>query len=162
MGCESHHNSNCVCDVLLAIVEAQEKVSPIVDDDCEFSCEASIQELVGGVVDNTTPYNTIPVLLMCKNTCDIFIGTGARRTTGLGVDIGRAVAFRVVNVDPDTCCAQLELLQFSDPMQTETTDTERARLLDEIESLGLARTHVCITVDLNCFCGVTCLPAAAL
>ncbi|WP_062351992.1 CotY/CotZ family spore coat protein [Bacillus kwashiorkori] len=154
MGCESEvFTSNCVCDTLLAIVEAQEQV----ENGCAFSCSTAIQELVGGL--SSSPYNTIPVLLYCKSTCDLFVGHGARRVAGgSGIDITHAIAFRVADVDPETCCATLELLQFG------TVGYDLATLLGALETdtPPLVRTNTCITVDLNCFCGVTCLPPMTL
>jgi len=154
MSCESEvFTSNCVCDTLLAIVEAQEQVE---DSGCTYSCNQSIQELVGGL--NASAYNTIPVMLTCKGDCDIFVGTGVARSTAVptGFDVGRAVVFRVADVDPETCCATLELLQFFNP------DVDDTALIANVETVGLQNTNVCITVDLNCFCAVTCLPATTI
>lgn len=150
MGCKSKKDmSNCVCDTLLSIVEAQDQV----ENGCQFSCSSAIQELMGG---NVSPNNTIPIMLTCSGTCDLFVGSGVRRNgTATGLDVINSIVFRVNDVDPETCCATLELLQ-------EANTKNKSDLLDKIESTPLEATNVCITVDLDCFCAVTCLPPAAL
>lgn len=160
MSCgKDFHTNNCVCDTLLAIVEAQEKVSPTADD-CAFSCNTAIRELVAGV---TTPANTIPVILTCKNSCLPFVGVGVgRRTTGTPLrpfDVTLGVVFRVVDVDPDTCCATLEIL---DPEPSEGNPIANCDdpcfFLNQLNNAQrLESTGVCITVDLDCFCAVACI-----
>jgi hypothetical protein len=161
MGCEHDaYKSNCVCDILLDIVEAQEKVDPT-NGHCISGCSTALDELLGEHA-NTSPYNTIPVSLICKGTCDYFIGRGALRN-GSGVDVYEAIAFRVVDVDEDNYCATLELLQpvptslLLNPVSTQTFKIQA--LFTLIDLFGYFNTGICITVDLNCFCGVTCHPA---
>ena len=158
MGCGSEfYTSNCVCDTLLAIVEAQEKVSPAAA--CTNSCSTAIQELVNGVVNGVA--DTIPVMLYCKGTCAPFVGQGLARDIVGGVldttpfEPVCGCIFRVVDVDPETCCAVLEILTFAGaecPPAVGTTCLTGIDLATE-----LLTTDVCITVDLNCFCGVTCI-----
>lgn len=160
MGCEHDvFNSNCVCDILLDIVEAQEKVDPT-NNHCVSGCSTALDELCGGPTSST--YTTIPVSLISKGTCDYFIGKGVRRS-GSGVNVYEGVAFRVVDVDPETCCATLELLQAAPVwyfIEPGTTQTAKAQFLfSGIDTFGYTNTGICITVDLNCFCGVTCHPA---
>jgi spore coat protein Z len=144
------HDRNCVCNVLLDIVEAQNEVE---DSGCDTSCNRAIQELVHGT--KSSPFNTIPVILFCKGTCSPFVGVGVKRS-GLHekVNVGVSVVFRVVDVDPNTCCAILELLQFEDPKK----DAED--LLEDLDKdpKPFENTNVCITADLNNFSAVTCLP----
>lgn len=149
MGCDSEKMSNCVCDTLLSIVEAQDQV----ENDCN-GCNTAIRELVGGA---QTPFNTIPVLLTCKGDCDLFVGHGVRRdeNTTTELEVIHSIVFRVNDVDPETCCASLELLQEADTKN-------KGDLLDMIETHDFESTNVCITVDLNCFCAVSCLPPVAL
>ena len=152
MSSSKNNNSvNCVCDTLLAIVEAQEQV----ESTCPNSCDAAIQELVGGA---STPNNTIPVMLTNAGNSDLFIGSGVRRNTAnphTGLEVINAIVFKVKDVDPETCCATLELLQ-------EGENRNVQELLDMIEDTDLDTTDVCITVDLDCFCSVTCLPPTSL
>lgn len=60
--------------------------------------------------------------------------------------------FRVKSVDSD-CCAVLELLR--DPQESQQNFTDPTRQ----KTANLQTTGICITVDLDCFCHVTCLPA---
>lgn len=163
MSCGSEFfTSNCVCDTLLAIVEAQDKINPITDE-CTFGCSRAIQELVGGV--NTTGADTIPVILICKSTCAPFQATGVRRDTQTPTTPFQVVCgcvFRVVDVDPETCCATLEILGITrggsaNPDFTNCETTGFACVNNLNDATGLARSGVCITVDLNCFCGVSCI-----
>lgn len=155
MRCGSNYDTNnCVCDTLLAIAEAQDKISQ--PEGCVSGCGTSIDELTGGlpIVNN---FNTVPVLLTCKGTCDLFVGTGARRANTDDIDIVESVAFRVVDVDPETCCATLEFLQEGDVGATP------AELLGAITTANdLTRTGICITTDLNNFSTASCLPAVNL
>lgn len=158
MGCGSEfYTSNCVCDTLLAIVEAQEKVNPVTG--CTNSCSTAIQELVNGVVNGVA--DTIPVMLYCKGTCAPFVGQGVARNIVSGVlqtspflPVSGCI-FRVVDVDPETCCAVLEILTFNGNYDVAYEDYSCLSGLDQ--ATELVTTDVCITVDLNCFCGVTCI-----
>ncbi|WP_188208338.1 CotY/CotZ family spore coat protein [Alkalibacillus aidingensis] len=145
MSCrEKHHHTtdNCVCDILRQIADAQSDVV----DDCDIGCEQSIQDLLGDESPNNL--DTVPVLLYCD--CDPFRGFGVRD------DENRTVVasfyFRVRNVDDD-CCATLELLRDPADSQANFPDPTRQK------TANLRATGICITVDLKCFCHVTCLPA---
>ncbi|GAA0455177.1 CotY/CotZ family spore coat protein [Alkalibacillus silvisoli] len=137
-------DTNCVADILRQIVDAQDD---IVDDDCDIGCEQSIQDLRG---DTTAPnsLDTVPVLLYCE--CKPFRGFGARN------DQQRTVLdsffFRVNSID-DNNCATLEILR--DPSDTHTGYPDPTKQ----KTANLRATGICITVDLECFCHVTCLPA---
>jgi spore coat protein Z len=99
--------------------------------------------------------DTVPVILYCKGDCKPFKGFGAdRKMKDEMTPIVASFIFRVKKVDKDGC-ATLELLlaheqpcgynDLKDPTDQKTK--------------GLKATGICITVDLNCFCHVTCLPA---
>ncbi|MCT2535672.1 CotY/CotZ family spore coat protein [Aquibacillus koreensis] len=145
MTCGSKYDSgNCVADILRDIADAQTDLV----SDCTTSCEQSIADLLGEAspADN---FDTVPVILYCKGNCKPFKGYGARRPN-LGF-VFSSFYFRVKSVDEDNC-AVLELLREPgdesnphDPVDQDTSDLEV--------------TGVCITVDLDCFCHVTCLPA---
>ncbi len=176
MGCNHDKFNNCVCDILLDIVEEQEKVNNYTGQ-CASGCATSLSELCGDMAGNRP--TTIPVSLICKDGCSFFIGAGVRRNPNNPNDLlaFESIAFRVVDVDPETCCAVLELLQ---PISPEalipsggsnpaavTDDYKRQVLLRMLTAdpdfpgggHGYSHTGVCITVDLNCFCGVHCHPA---
>ncbi|WP_010529954.1 CotY/CotZ family spore coat protein [Lentibacillus jeotgali] len=147
MGCgKEFHSGNCVCDILKEIVEAQ---NDVIENCCSTSCEQSISDLLG---DNEggNGLDTVPVILYCKDSCKPFQGFGANPD-----DIGEMTSsffFRVKRVDDD-CCAVVELLR--DP---EDDDNCPKNPVDQ-DTNPLCATGICITVDLNCFCHVTCLPA---
>ncbi|ALC91834.1 hypothetical protein AM500_20115 [Bacillus sp. FJAT-18017] len=164
MSCGSEFfTSNCVCDTLLAIVKAQDKVNPIrEDDDCEFGCERAIHELVEGVQNNMN--DTIPVILVCKSTCEPFKAVGVKRSGSNShpFEVVTGCVFRVVDVDPDTCCATLEILKKvkssgGSGSKHEHDDDTFDCVKDLEKAHKLKRTGVCITIDLNCFCGVSCV-----
>jgi hypothetical protein len=152
MSCGSEfYTSNCVCDTLLAIVEAQDKVGPA---GCTNGCSSAIQQLVGGVV--TGPNDTIPVILYCKSTCAPFEGFGAVPGPAGTIDIVSGCLFRVEDVDPETCCAQLRIIE-SPANPTGADGLLCVEALDGTAVAALDLTDACITVDLNCFCAVTCV-----
>lgn len=150
MGCGTcgteYRSENCVCSILRDIARAQRDVR---EDDCQTSCERSINDLLGQTeVPNSL--DTVPVILYCKDGCKPFKAYGAHSR-----NIGKIVAsfyFRVKSVD-DNCCAVLELLRDpncpnSNPHNPADQDTKKLRA-----------TGICITVDVKCFCHITCLPA---
>ncbi|GGF15289.1 spore coat protein Y [Halobacillus andaensis] len=145
MSCGKHHDSgNCVCDILSEIVAAQNDVL----SDCNTSCEQSIGDLLGDT--GGSGRDTVPVLLYCKGNCKPFKGFGARRDSIK--DIKGSFYFRVKDVDKD-CCATLELLR--DPEDKNEDPNSPV----EQKTGNLKATGICISVDLDCFCHVTCLPA---
>ncbi|MBB6453068.1 spore coat protein Z [Salirhabdus euzebyi] len=136
-------SGNCVCDVLREIAAAQTDVI----EECDVSCEQSITDLLGE--NETSPNDTVPVMLYCKGNCEPFKGYGVYNNTAR--DVVSSYYFRVKEVDEE-CCATLELLrQAGDPVNPSNPVEQGAA--------GLETTGICITVDLNCFCHVTCLPA---
>lgn len=147
MGCgKEFHSGNCVCDVLKEIERAQRD---IVENCCDSSCEQSISELLGET-EEVNSLDTVPVILYCEDGCMPFKGYGAHpRNIG---DLKASFFFRVKKIEKD-CCAVLELLR--DP--TDTVKNPKDPM--EQSTKKLRATGICITVDLNCFCHVTCLPA---
>ncbi|MFD1017883.1 CotY/CotZ family spore coat protein [Thalassobacillus hwangdonensis] len=146
MSCGKHYDTeNCVCDILREIADAQDDV---VSSDCHTSCEQSINDLLGDTVANNK--DTVPVLLYCKGNCKPFEGFGAKK--GAINDIMGSFYFRVKHVDKD-CCATLELLR--DPNDNDKDPDSPVKQFTG----NLKRTGICISVDLDCFCHVTCLPA---
>lgn len=141
-GCKK---GNCVADVLRDIAAAQNNIA---DDCCGSSCERSIADLLG----QTTPANnldTVPVLLYCKD-CGPFKGYGAPEDAV--ADVVGSFYFRVKSIDDDNC-AVLELLRDEDDPEDDP-NTPVTQFTGELEATG-----ICITVDVDCFCHITCLPA---
>ena len=146
MGCgKEFHTGNCVCDILKEIANAQQDV---VENCCDSSCEQSISDLLGET-EVRNGLDTVPVILYCKDGCKPFKGYGAH-PDNIG-DIKASYYFRVKKVMKD-CCAVVELLR--DPQ----CDSRNPKDPVDQKTRRLRTTGICITVDLNCFCHVTCLP----
>lgn len=150
MGSVTH---DCVCDVVRAIAEAQEDVA---DQHCDVSCHRSIRNLVSP--DTGNGYDTVPFILYNKKG-EPFRGVGA------GIESNGAATFSCVESfvfrvsEVHDCCAMLELLVFDG--DSATGDMPCSQI--DGETVGsLERTGICITVDLNCFCAISCLPAVSL
>lgn len=148
MGCcgKDFDTGNCVCDILKEIAAAQ---NDVVENCCDTSCEKSINDLLGET-DNGNGLDTVPVLLYCQDGCKPFKGYGAH-PSNIG-DVMGSYYFRVKKV-MDDCCAVLEILR--DPGDTNSDPCSPV----EQHTGCLRATGICITVDANCFCHITCLPA---
>lgn len=160
MGCghrrvEGAATDSCVCEILRDIVDAQ---NDVIENCCDTSCEQSINDLLGES-DPGNGLDTVPVILYCAGDCKPFKGFGAKRGGTLG-SIGEMKAsfiFRVKTVTDD-CCAVLELLRDrNDPVTCDHLKDPCDQLTADLENTG-----ICITVDLDCFCHVTCLPAISV
>lgn len=147
MGCGCGHSTGkCVCDVLREIARAQRDITEI---ECITSCERSIKDLLGET-DVRPGLDTVPVILYCNDGCRPFKGFGAHPK-----NIGKIVSsfyFRVKSVSDD-CCAVIELLR--DPNDSNPNPKDPV----EQHTKHLRTTGICMTVDVKCFCHVTCLPA---
>lgn len=161
-----HKPIDCIEETLEAILEAQNQHRG--DNQCRDSCEAYIQELVQGTPPRPRK-NTIPFVLFCG--CEPFKATGFTTHTPAGSNSEVLVCvktfiFKVISLNGN--CAVLELLAFKpfpgpvptgnptggfDKVPSPCFQAEGEKLED------LAGTGICITVDLSCFCAITCLPA---
>lgn len=161
---------DCVCDVVRAIADAQDEVAAAQDTGCDVSCTRSINNLLSPVSGNSNNLNTVPIILYNKKLKP-FKGFGAdieRNGGPARFDCTESFIFRVIRVSDD-CCAILELLTFDDDEPSQPGNQQGARgdddpceQLDNERVDDLNRTGICITVDLKCFCAVTCLPAVSL
>jgi len=156
MGCKKSdmESVSCVRDILEEIADAQDDIK---EYGCDTSCKQSINDLLGET-NNGNDLDTVPVILYNKDGSP-FKGFGANqkhRHHKVGPIVASFI-FRVKKVDEDGC-AILELLlsdeqdcscdHLKDPADQKTHDLEG--------------TGICITVDLDCFCHVTCLPAISV
>ncbi|MDL4842945.1 CotY/CotZ family spore coat protein [Aquibacillus rhizosphaerae] len=147
MACGSKFDSgNCVADILREIADAQTDLV----SDCTTSCEQSISDLLGDTSPSANNLDTVPVILYCKGDCKPFKGYGVP-VEDLGDAFG-SFYFRVKSVDEDNC-AVLELLREDDDHEDDPCSPAKQ------DTSHLEVTGVCITVDLDCFCHITCLPA---
>ena len=163
----THKNPNfdeCVCDVVRNIVEAQDTV--VNNNCCTTSCEQSIRQLLSPQMSNARN-TTIPFILYCKD-CEPFIGSGVFQdeigmsgNTFFGcveTPIFRAKKF----VRGSDCCVKLELLLpvtqgGSAPGPTGSGISDVCKFFPGRSIRDFRATGICLTVDLNCFCGITCL-----
>ncbi|WP_102347932.1 CotY/CotZ family spore coat protein [Bacillus sp. Marseille-P3661] len=164
-----HSTGNCVCDVVRAIADAQ---NDVMDNCCDVSCDRSIDKLLSPASNDL---DTVPFILYCDG-CKPFKAFGVdfqnNRRNGNNNNIKfecvESFLFRVKSVDED-CCALLELLAFADGDNNGKggggKDKDEMDPCDQINNQeldDLVATGICITVDLSCFCAITCLPAVAL
>ncbi|SDR03384.1 CotY/CotZ family spore coat protein [Virgibacillus salinus] len=156
---------NCVCDVISDIIAAQDEVANNGDGCCSTSCERSIDRLLSPTTGNGNGFTTVPFILYCKGDCKPFIGTGVTqepRDSGFDFDCVESPILRAKKfVDDEECCVKLELLEVVNPGGNPVSGGDTVCEFFRGEGVGAARnlraSGVCITVDLDCFCAITCL-----
>lgn len=152
MGC--NHGEHCLCSIVRRIAQAQSRSADTPRNPNENP----------GFLPSTIRLNTIPIMLLCKGTCDFFIGKGVfRDPDSMIFECFKTPFFRVNKFldSDDDCCVQLELLQAQSEDGRISPATENDDVCNFLSSGNISRfirTGVCITVDLNCFCGIECLP----
>src|SRR5690625_1280520 len=162
--------SGCVRDTLRKIIEAQNKIVSPAAVNCHTSCENAIDELLSPSSRNNRPrYTTIPVTLI--NGCGKpFIGSGIvnRAPNGERRDYFDCVESPVFKVRGFTnraeTCVSLELLipvhhhRDGDQQEHQVTDCGTTTCdFFKHPIHNFKSTGICINVDVNCFCGITCL-----
>lgn len=108
-------------------------------------------------------FDTIPIMLICKDKCDFYIGSGIfRKPNTIILECFKTPIFRVAKfLDSSACCVVLELLQPQNEdgkIPSSFIECDVCTLFSDNCITKFVRTGICITVDLNCFCGVECLP----
>lgn len=142
MSCK-HKEKDCVCKIIKRIADRQQAVAQA-NNCCDVSCETSLDQLISptGVTNDTVPF---------KLTCSADLNESYDPVGVVKIDVNGTTCFgyveseyfRVKKMISD-CCAILEILC---PIKTGS-----GRIV------GFYRTGGCVTVDLNCFCTITCLP----
>lgn len=106
-------------------------------------------------------YNTIPLILICKNDCDCFIGSGVFKDPSTNTfKCFETPVFRVSKIDQEKKIALLELLQpqtSNGKISPFSCKNGICKFFSSISISKFIRTGICIKVDTNCFCGVECL-----
>ncbi|MDX8045816.1 CotY/CotZ family spore coat protein [Gracilibacillus sp. S3-1-1] len=143
--CSKH---SCVEEVVKSILDAQDDA---LDNQCDISCHRSIQDLVSPTTGNG--YDTVPFILFDKKG-NPFKGVGVQGTTQL--NCVESFIFRVTSVKDS--CVTLELLT----TESDSVCKSPCEQLDGENVQNIERTGICITVDLSCFCAISCLPAISL
>jgi spore coat protein Z len=151
--CHDEHDKDdkdCICSLLKRILKAQEEVE---ECKCKVSCERSIRQLLS---KTDCPPNTIPFTLGCG--CDLFFGKAAIYGKNGNFCLISSPFFKIKKVDHH-CCAVLELLwptckgePFCGPLNCKDKNSIPCSNFN-----GFVGTGACITVDLSCFCSISCL-----
>jgi len=171
-GAGTGSRTNCVKDVVRRILDAQREVAGGGLHDCDTSCDRSIDELLSPSRGERGRFTTIPFMLICKDKCKTFYGAGFR---GHGAEMERRGRYECIEspvfkvqgfVRGSNNCVRLELLL---PVyRRRDGDNDQRRHHDSCGSdvcnhfghhiiENWRHTGVCITVDLDCFCGISCL-----
>lgn len=180
MGChvDRFDGDGCIKEIVRRILNAQREAV----DDCVTSCENSIEDLLSRRVRSRRNETTIPFMLICKESCKPFVGVGfvnddrnRDRSRRRDFECIESPILRVRDfVRGSKSCVNVELLL---PVGRRRDGDHHGKDLGEerghhdhhhhkdsfCDKFGRRRidnfreTGVCITLDLDCFCGITCL-----
>lgn len=168
--CHEHPLSHCVCRTVKRISDAQNEAAR--RSDCESGCEQSIRDLLGPARRHEKKKTTIPFILYCQGDCKPFIARGVSKTP---IDCYPDTSYyrsvktpflKVKKVDAASCCAHVELLRpvnangypvASDAENFDEYFSERT----PFRTIHFQETGICLTLDLKCFCAITCLDAVS-
>ncbi len=151
--CHDEHDKDdkdCICSTIKRILKAQEEVD---ECQCRVSCERSIRQMLAP--NDCPPANTVPFTLTCG--CDLFFGKAAIYGKSGNFCLISSPFFKVKKVDRN-CCAVLELLW---PTCNGKPYEGYLKCKDHHsfpchDFNGFIGTGACITVDLSCFCSISC------
>ena len=184
MGCFNDHcfaSDHCIKDVVRKIVDAQVRAAEEAATACTTSCEQSIEDLLSPTRPRRrTRFTTIPIMLICKDSCKPFVGSGFVSRDRDGERSGHfecieSPIFKVRGFVRDSdSCVRLELLL---PVGRRSGEHDHIAGAEDkhdgghdhhvrgsfCDQFGRRRienfreTGLCITVDLDFFAGITCL-----
>ena len=159
MGCgkienvESTHDHDCICEVVRYIKRVQDVSDN--NNDCNECSNDCFMAPLGSVSPSRANVNTRAFLLVDKHGKPF--KTFYKRAFGSGCHFDESVFFRVQSIF-DGCCATLQVLEPMNGMNPVCDlfcdgelDVSKLCSID-----GFRRTETCITVDLDCFCGIQC------
>ena len=168
-------SDHCVADIVRSIVAAQREVAEAEEDTCRTSCRQSIRDLLSPTTEEPVSRpTTVPFLLYCKGNCEPFVGSGVirrRENRHRVFDCVESPVFRAKGFVGRGNCVQLELLlpvssKRQSNLEHSPDNLDHHHDSDSICGLfhgrpvrGFRASGVCITVDLDCFCGISCLDA---
>lgn len=164
--------TQCVTSIVRKILNAQ-KQATLGGADCLTSCDQSIKDLLASPGYRPTRHTTIPFILYSKGCNKPFFGSGFCVDEEGMFNCVESPVFRVKGFSKGSSnCAVLELLtpvvDDNDAGGNEgdgTFQNENGVCGSVCEYFGTQEfsnfeaTGICITVDLSCFCGISCLPA---
>ncbi|MCA0971969.1 spore coat protein [Halobacillus litoralis] len=155
MGSCHSKDSHCVRNILKEIIRAQNEVA---DHCCDTSCEQSIRDLISPSTGNGN--TTVPFVLYCKD-CKPFFASGLKKkASSHGYHCIETPVFKAKKFVDDNC-VKLELLKpvhhHGGHSWHKCDKKSVCSVLDDVVSFQ--STGICTTVDVSCFCGITCLDA---
>lgn len=158
---------DCVCEVVRKIVASQNKVADR-NKHCSSGCENSIKQLLSPYSRNRNMNTTIPFILFKKGSLKPFIASGVYKKGKKGCYHDTFFAaletpvLRAIRFIPHSCCVEVELLQPVNAHGIPLTHKGK-KLVDFFknkpphQTVDFKKTGICITLDLDCFCAITCL-----
>ncbi|WP_017754660.1 CotY/CotZ family spore coat protein [Calidifontibacillus oryziterrae] len=156
---EHDDDIHCVCKVVRKIHKAQLAAEERRNDCCKVSCERSIQQLLSpkkfAPVANTIPFSLECGCKSCNNSP--FLGKAPLYGKNGKFCLIFSPFFKVKKIKDD-CCAVLELLWPTcngEPFAGKFTGDHK-KSFPCFDFNGFIETGACITVDLECFCGISC------
>src|SRR5690625_2120485 len=158
---------NCIKAEVSRIVNAQDRLK----DDCEVSCQSSIEQLRSQYNDSdlSPAHTTIPFILYCQHTCQPFIGSGVFKTPMNEESVPffgcvESPIFRAKKFTKDhSNCVILELLlpvteNCDIPNLSMNTGSDVCPFFPKDNPItDFLATGICLTVDLDSFNGITYL-----
>lgn len=168
MGCHGYdsQSTHCVKDTVHQIVRAQREAAEKDTVTCLTSCERSINDLLSPKKDSRRRHTTIPFMLICKNSCNYFIGRGVVKRWVNGARVFECLESPVFKArgfaKGSNSCVKLELLMpisNDTAVEPEPDGCSPCKFFPTNDAAvnGFRETGVCITVDLNSFNGIACL-----
>lgn len=152
----NHDVDKCICEIVKNIDKAQS-----ITEKKYMKRKLNIDH----ILEIDTHLNTIPIMLICKKSCNYFVSTGIFKSENCTFKCFSTPIFRVSNIkeeDCKQCCAELELLQPQCENGSPSVIFEEQDISDFSPNKTIKefiRTGIFITIDLSCFCGIECLPA---
>lgn len=158
---------DCVYDTVKQIIKAQNQIAE--ERHHYIDCEQSIKQLLTPAKKNKHDYNTIPFILYTKDHFKPFIANGIYKAPIEGYpgvtffDLIETPFLKALDfVKGSDRCVRLELLRPVNANGFPVAD--RGDKLSDFfhretpfKTIFFRETGICITVDLNCFSGITCL-----
>jgi spore coat protein Z len=174
---ESRNQRNCVAGVVKGIVKAQRHAEEVEEDTCLTGCDRSIDDLLSPREEDRHRRinDTIPFMLFCKDDCKAFFGSGVRRRHHHFKCVESPVFKAKSFVDGSSNCVRLELLlpvrgehhhgEHGEAHEAHSGHDHCKKDVCDFFKDGVRNfrgTGICITVDLDCFCGISCLDPVRL
>lgn len=106
-------------------------------------------------------YNTIPIMFICKSSCEYFVCTGIFKDSLTdSFKCLETPIFRLAKFDKEKKKVILELLQpqtINGEISPFSFESGICKFFSNSSINKFIRTGLCIEVSLNCFCGLECL-----